>query len=44
MSKQSDTKGLRPLSESFPNSTKVEVGEFCVPMRDIRLTNGETLR
>ncbi len=40
----SASSGLRPLSESFPRSTKVEIGDFAVPMRDIRLTNGETLR
>ncbi len=35
--------GLPPLSESFPASTKVEVSDLRVPMREIRLTNGETL-
>ncbi|MCB9887183.1 MAG: phosphomethylpyrimidine synthase ThiC [Planctomycetes bacterium] len=39
-----DSKGLRPLHESFPNSAKVEVGDFAVPMRDIRLTNGDVVR
>jgi len=36
--------GLRPLSESFPHSDKVEVGDLGVPARDIRLTNGDMLR
>ncbi|MDA0934969.1 MAG: phosphomethylpyrimidine synthase ThiC [Planctomycetota bacterium] len=35
--------GLPPLSDSFPASTKVEVSDLRVPMRVIRLTNGETL-
>jgi phosphomethylpyrimidine synthase len=35
--------GLPPLSESFPASTKIEVSDLRVPMREIRLTNGETL-
>ena len=35
--------GLPPLSDSFPASTKVEVSDLRVPMREIRLTNGETL-
>ena len=37
-------KGLRPLDESFPNSAKVAVGDFAVPARDIRLTNGDVVR
>ena len=40
----SDSKGLAPLHESFPNSAKVAVGDLAVPMRDIRLTNGEVVR
>ena len=36
--------GLRPLSDSFPNSDKVTVGDMEVPARDIRLTNGDMLR
>ncbi len=36
--------GLRPISESFPRSEKIETGEFAVPEREISLTNGETLR
>src|SRR5688572_25123081 len=40
----STTSGLRPLHESFPNSTKVGVGDLQVPARDIRLTNGELVR
>ncbi|MBL8752234.1 MAG: phosphomethylpyrimidine synthase ThiC [Planctomycetes bacterium] len=36
--------GLRPLSESFPRSHKVEVGELAVPARDIHLTNGDVVR
>jgi len=35
--------GLPPLSDSFPASKKVEVSDLRVPMREIRLTNGETL-
>ncbi|MBZ0153871.1 MAG: phosphomethylpyrimidine synthase ThiC [Planctomycetes bacterium] len=40
----SQTPGLKPLSDSFPNSTKVAVGELAVPARDIRLTNGDIVR
>ncbi|MCK5942366.1 MAG: phosphomethylpyrimidine synthase ThiC, partial [Planctomycetes bacterium] len=36
--------GLRPLSDSFPNSDKVAVGDLEVPARDIRLTNGDLVR
>ena len=36
--------GLRPLTDSFPNSDKVVVGDLEVPARDIRLTNGDMLR
>jgi phosphomethylpyrimidine synthase len=36
--------GLRPLSESFPNSDKVTVSELDVPARDIRLTNGDIVQ
>ncbi len=36
--------GLRPLSDSFPMSDKVVVGDLEVPARDIRLTNGDMLR
>jgi len=41
-----DTKksGLRPLTESFPNSDKVVIGDLEVPARDISLTNGDVLR
>jgi phosphomethylpyrimidine synthase len=34
---------LPPLATSFPNSRKVERGEFAVPEREITLTNGERL-
>ncbi|MBL8734199.1 MAG: phosphomethylpyrimidine synthase ThiC, partial [Planctomycetes bacterium] len=40
----SQTPGQRPLSDSFPSSTKVAVGELQVPARDIRLTNGDVVR
>ena len=36
--------GLSPLSESFPMSDKVTVGDMEVPARDIRLTNGDLMR
>ena len=36
--------GLGPLSDSFPQSDKVRVGDLDVPARDIRLTNGDMLR
>jgi phosphomethylpyrimidine synthase len=36
--------GLGPLSDSFPRSDKVTVGDLQVPARDIRLTNGDMLR
>jgi phosphomethylpyrimidine synthase len=36
--------GLRPLSESFPRSHKVEVGDLRVPARDIQLTDGSVVR
>ncbi|HEB53383.1 MAG TPA: phosphomethylpyrimidine synthase, partial [bacterium] len=36
--------GLGPLSDSFPNSAKVQVSDLDVPARDIRLTNGDVLR
>jgi phosphomethylpyrimidine synthase len=39
-----EAKGLRPLSESFPNSDKVVISDLEVPARDIRLTNGEMVR
>ncbi|MEO6596304.1 MAG: phosphomethylpyrimidine synthase ThiC [Planctomycetota bacterium] len=35
---------LRPLAESFPNSAKATVSELEVPVRDIRLTNGDVVR
>ncbi|MEY3015529.1 MAG: hypothetical protein RIT45_4264, partial [Pseudomonadota bacterium] len=34
---------LPPLHEDFPRSEKVEVGELCVPLRRIALTNGESI-
>jgi len=40
----SSSRGLRPLSESFPGSAKIEVGDLHVPQREIRLADGETLR
>ncbi|MEC9047258.1 MAG: phosphomethylpyrimidine synthase ThiC [Planctomycetota bacterium] len=36
--------GLGPLSDSFPQSDKVSVGDLDVPARDIRLTDGDVLR
>ncbi|MCR9248513.1 MAG: phosphomethylpyrimidine synthase ThiC [bacterium] len=36
--------GLRPLTESFPRSQKVQSSDLDVPAREISLTNGETLR
>ena len=36
--------GLGPLSDSFPRSDKVTVGDLEVPARDIRLTNGDMVR
>ncbi|MCA8953261.1 MAG: phosphomethylpyrimidine synthase ThiC, partial [Planctomycetes bacterium] len=36
--------GLRPFSDSFPRSRKVQDGDLEVPAREIALTNGETLR
>ena len=36
--------GLRPLAESFPRSTKVQVGDLQVPVRDIALTDGSVVR
>ncbi len=36
--------GLPPLSQSFPRSRKVTIGDLAVPAREISLTNGETLR
>ncbi|MDO8349414.1 MAG: phosphomethylpyrimidine synthase ThiC, partial [Planctomycetota bacterium] len=36
--------GQRPLRDSFPNSDKIAIGDLAVPQREIRLTNGETLR
>ncbi len=44
MSDKQSADPLRPLQQSFPRSKKVEVGEFAVPMREIALTNGESLR
>jgi phosphomethylpyrimidine synthase len=43
-SPQNPSAGLPPLSSSFPASRKIETSDLAVPEREIRLTNGETLR
>ncbi|HVZ33486.1 MAG TPA: phosphomethylpyrimidine synthase ThiC [Polyangiaceae bacterium] len=40
-----DVRELPPLAQSFPNSTKIELGELGVPFREISLAEGaEALR
>ncbi len=35
---------IGPVEESFPSSRKIEVGELAVPVREIELSNGESLQ
>jgi phosphomethylpyrimidine synthase len=35
---------LPPVTESFPSSQKVEVGELAVPVREIQLSDGSSLQ
>ncbi|MCB9878524.1 MAG: phosphomethylpyrimidine synthase ThiC [Planctomycetes bacterium] len=44
MTESATGRPLRPLTESFPSSAKVTVGDLQVPARDIRLTNGDVVR
>ena len=37
-------RGLPALEESFPRSAKLSVGDLSVPLREVRLTNGEVVR
>ncbi|MCC6786060.1 MAG: phosphomethylpyrimidine synthase ThiC, partial [Planctomycetes bacterium] len=36
--------GLPPVGDSFPSSQKLSLGELAVPVREIRLSNGEVQR